>query len=129
MLVPQVSAVTYDGANNITYGLRSSSPGVGVDIFQINEISGEITIKDGTLINAEDVALYTLVVEAQDRRQDPIRYFTVSCISCLATENRNFITFCINFVVSFLSFFGEAFIKRRNDIKLVRVLFNWYLIY
>ncbi|XP_072037582.1 cadherin-23-like [Amphiura filiformis] len=74
--VVTVSAETYDNTQDIVYSIRSSSDG-GIDKFEINETSGEITVKDNT-INAEDVALYTLVVEAQDRRLDPIRSATAT---------------------------------------------------
>ncbi len=53
------------------YNIRSSSDD-GMSKFQINETSGEITVKENST-DAESVEVYTLVVEAQDRRLDPIR--------------------------------------------------------
>ncbi|XP_072039294.1 cadherin-23-like [Amphiura filiformis] len=92
--VVTVSAETYDNTQDIVYSIRSSSDG-GIDKFEINEISGEITVKDDT-INAEDVALYTLVVEAQDRRLDPIRSTTATVFVEILDVNDE----CPEFVIS-----------------------------
>ena len=67
----QVSAKTSDGTTDVVYGLKSSSNN-GLNFFEIDEITGEIKVKNDTT-DAETVDLYTLVVEAQDRRLDPIR--------------------------------------------------------
>ena len=71
----QVSAKTSDGTADVIYGLKSSSAN-GLNFFEINEISGEIKVKNDTT-DAETVNLYTLVVEAQDRRLDPIRLVVI----------------------------------------------------
>ena len=64
-------ANTFDGTQDLVYNIRSSSDD-GISKFQINETSGEITVKENST-DAENVDFYTLVVEAQDRRLDPIR--------------------------------------------------------
>ena len=67
-----MKADTYDNiADIVVYDLRSSTDN-GLEIFSINETSGEITVQDDST-DAETVNEYTLVVEAQDRRFDPIR--------------------------------------------------------
>lgn len=67
-----MKAYTYDDiADIVVYDLRSSTDN-GLEIFSINETSGEITVQDDST-DAETVNEYTLVVEAQDRRFDPIR--------------------------------------------------------
>ena len=69
----QVSAFNYDDNNNdIFYTLKSSNDG-GLDIFSIDPESGVITVIDENTDADGDVVEYTLVVEAQDRRLDPIR--------------------------------------------------------
>ena len=68
----QVSATTFDNEIDIVvYSIRSSTSD-GLSIFEIDEETGDITVLQNAT-NAEDVIEYTLVVEAQDKRFDPIR--------------------------------------------------------
>ena len=70
-LIVQVEAANKDGNSvDIAYNLLSASDD-GMDKFEINSESGEITLKD--TVNADVVFEYILFVEAQDRRTEIIR--------------------------------------------------------
>ena len=68
----QVSATTYDNEpDSVVYSIRSSTSD-GLSIFEIDKNTGNITVQQD-VTDAEDVNEYTLVVEAQDRRFEPVR--------------------------------------------------------
>ena len=48
-------------------------------VFTIHENNGSIIVQDDST-DAETVNEYTLIVEAQDRRYDPIRYVHQLCV-------------------------------------------------
>ena len=80
----QVSAENSDGNDEgIVYSLKPSTDNV-LDIFTIDASSGNITVQNGNT-DREDINEYVLVVEAQDRRLDPIRY----CIYFFFTWKKN----------------------------------------
>ncbi|XP_072039293.1 cadherin EGF LAG seven-pass G-type receptor 2-like [Amphiura filiformis] len=81
-----VSALNYDDTSDgIVYSLKSATNN-GLNYFQINPTTGDITVKnDGT--DRETTSEYTVIVEAQDRRLDPIRSATANVFVSITDVN------------------------------------------
>ena len=78
----QVSATDKDGVSTgIVYSLKSASDN-GLELFQIDEMSGEITISNDGL-DADVISMYTLFVEAQDTKLEVPRYVCLIINVCL----------------------------------------------
>ncbi|XP_072037581.1 protocadherin beta-6-like [Amphiura filiformis] len=87
--VATVGAVDKDGDSTyIVYRLTTANDN-GMDIFSIDEITGEISVKTAGLLDAELISKYTLYVEADDTKLDVIRSASASVVVSVRDINDN----------------------------------------
>jgi hypothetical protein len=63
-VIGQVTAADVDAADQLTYSLTSSVP---VSAFSIDAVTGEISVRDSSLLNFEALRTITLTVQVTDR--------------------------------------------------------------